>query len=314
MTSVGRVTGPFAACGISYRTSQGRCGCGAAARDPVAAPPETRLRQNWSSPLKAAPQRLPPRLVLSFHLAGVRFRPALPGPYRALRTSASPPDFSPGPTPVTPAADMLRRMMVAPREGGAARRSLYVQAARWQRFGPILPAQAKCLQRLWMTIRRRRRRSSWRRSPAARGCGCLRDYEPPGASACSDRGTGAPAEPPPPPPRPSSRTRGTTSATSSRLRSALHRLTCVRSPCPFSRPGIRMKWVCRCTINPGCGAPALRVRTASASSSTIEGQFPSARTVTSRLDAPVLDGMVTVTNTRGETCSARASRLLARAE
>ena len=33
---------------------------------------------------------------------------------------------------------------------------------------------------------------------------------------------------------------------------------------------------------------------------TIEGQFPS-RTVTSRLDAPVLDAMVTVTNTRGET-------------
>jgi hypothetical protein len=33
---------------------------------------------------------------------------------------------------------------------------------------------------------------------------------------------------------------------------------------------------------------------------TIEGQFPS-RSVTSRLDAPVLDAMVTITNTRGET-------------
>lgn len=33
---------------------------------------------------------------------------------------------------------------------------------------------------------------------------------------------------------------------------------------------------------------------------TIEGQFPS-RTVTSRLDAPVLDAWITVTNTRGET-------------
>jgi hypothetical protein len=33
---------------------------------------------------------------------------------------------------------------------------------------------------------------------------------------------------------------------------------------------------------------------------TIEGQFPS-RSVTSRLDAPVLNAMVTVTNTRGET-------------
>src|SRR5437773_1611248 len=64
-----------------------------------------------------------------------------------------PPDFSPGPRPVTPAADMAPTHEVAPREGGAiaARRAVV------QRLQTILRRLREMLQRLWMTIRGRRR-------------------------------------------------------------------------------------------------------------------------------------------------------------
>src|SRR6267378_7179389 len=50
----------------------------------------------------------------------------------------SPPDFSPGPTPVTPAADMAPTHEVAPREGGAGR-AIAVSQAVMQRLRTILP-------------------------------------------------------------------------------------------------------------------------------------------------------------------------------
>jgi len=68
----------------------------------------------------------------------------------------------------------------------------------------------------------------------------------------------------------------------------------------FSRPGIRDEVGCAdARISPAavhlrCEFERVGIVV------TIEGQFPS-RSVTSRLDAPVLDAMVTVTNTRGET-------------
>src|SRR5258705_13154761 len=69
----------------------------------------------------------------------------------------SPPDFSPGPSPVTPAADMAPTHEVAPREGGAGRPIAVPQAVmRSLRTTP--PRLRQTLQRLWMTIRSRRRR------------------------------------------------------------------------------------------------------------------------------------------------------------
>ena len=68
----------------------------------------------------------------------------------------------------------------------------------------------------------------------------------------------------------------------------------------FSRPGIRDEVGCAdARISPAavhlrCEFERVGIVV------TIEGQFPS-RSVTSRLDAPVLNAVVTVTNTRGET-------------
>src|SRR5436309_7447513 len=64
-----------------------------------------------------------------------------------------PPDFSPGPSPVTPAADMAPTHEVAPREAGA----IVARRAVVQRLQTILRRLREMLQRLWMTIRGRRR-------------------------------------------------------------------------------------------------------------------------------------------------------------
>src|SRR6266576_179850 len=65
----------------------------------------------------------------------------------------SPPDFSPGPSPVTPAADMAPTHEVAPKE----RKAIVSRAAVVQRLRAIRGRLREMLQRLWMTIRRRRR-------------------------------------------------------------------------------------------------------------------------------------------------------------
>src|SRR6266545_4103730 len=69
------------------------------------------------------------------------------------RVVPPPPDFSPSPGPVTPSADSAPTHEVAPREGGAiaARRAVV------QRLQAILARLREMLQRLWMTIRGRRR-------------------------------------------------------------------------------------------------------------------------------------------------------------
>src|SRR5438876_4542108 len=63
----------------------------------------------------------------------------------------SPPDFSPGPSPVTPSADTAPTHEVAPKKAIAARDAVV------QRLQVILGRLREMLQRLWMTIRGRRR-------------------------------------------------------------------------------------------------------------------------------------------------------------
>src|SRR5438874_2429620 len=85
---------------------------------------------------------VPPRGV-------VPLSPPLPPPPR--RVVPPPPDFSPGPDPVTPAADMAPTLEVTPRAAIAAR------AAIMQRLQKIRRRLREMLQRVWVTIRGRRR-------------------------------------------------------------------------------------------------------------------------------------------------------------
>jgi len=161
------------------------------------------------------------------------------------------------------------------------------------------------LQRLWMTIRRRRRRVVVGVGVLALvGAGAFVIMSLPAPAPVVTEEPAPPAEPPPPPPRPlQSEAEGyyepSYKFTVSDRR--FTRLTLRPEPfVTFSRPGIRDEVGCAdARITPAavhlrCEFERVGIVV------TIEGQFPS-RTVTSRLDAPVLDGMVTVTNTRGET-------------
>ena len=214
----------------------------------------------------------------------------------------SPPDFSPGPRPVTPAADMAPTHEVAPREGGA----IAARAAVVQRLQAILRRLKEMFQRLWMTIRRRRRTVVVGVSLLALvGAGALVILRLPAPAPVVTQPTEAPPpEPPPPPPRPlQSEAEGyyepSYKFTVSDRR--FTRLTLRPQPfVTFSRTGTRDEVGCAdARISPAavhlrCEFERVGIVV------TIEGQFPS-RSVTSRLDAPVLNAMVTVTNTRGET-------------
>src|SRR5881296_3371408 len=222
-----------------------------------------------------------------------------------------PPDFSPGPSPVTPAADMAPTHEVAPREGGAiaARRAVV------QRLQTILRRLREMLQRLWMTIRGRRRTIVVGVVLLALvGAGTfvilrLRAVAP----VVTEQPTAAPPplQPPPPPPRPlQSEAEGyyepSYQFTVSDRR--FTRLTLRPQPfVTFSRIGTRQEVGCE---DARIGPAAVHLRCEFERVGivvTIEGQFPS-RSVTSRLDAPVLNALVTITNTRGETLfSARES-------
>ena len=213
-----------------------------------------------------------------------------------------PPDFSPGPSPVTPAADMAPTHEVAPREGGA----IAARAAVVQRLQAILRRLKEMFQRLWMTIRRRRRTVVVGVSLLALvGAGALVILRLPAPAPVVTQPTEAPPpEPPPPPPRPlQSEAEGyyepSYKFTVSDRR--FTRLTLRPEPfVTFSRTGIRDEVGCAdARISPAavhlrCEFERVGIMV------TIEGQFLS-RSVTSRLDAPVLNAMVTVTNTRGET-------------
>ena len=214
-----------------------------------------------------------------------------------------PPDFSPGPSPVTLAADMAPTHEVAPREGGAiaARRAVV------QRLQTILRRLREMLQRLWMTIRGRRRTIVVGVVLLALvGAGTfvilrLRAVAP----VVTEQPTAAPPplQPPPPPPRPlQSEAEGyyepSYQFTVSDRR--FTRLTLRPQPfVTFSRIGTRQEVGCE-DARIGPAAVHLRCEFERVGMVTIDGQFPS-RSVTSSLDAPVLNAMITITNTRGET-------------
>src|SRR6266480_6099340 len=213
-----------------------------------------------------------------------------------------PPDFSPGPSPVTPSADTAPTHEVAPRGGVAiaARRAVV------QHLQAILGRLRAMSRRLWAFIRGRRRTIVVGGILlAVVGAGALVILRLPAPAPVVTQPTEAPApEPPPPPPRPlQSEAEGyyepSYKFTVSDRR--FTRLTLRPEPfVTFSRPGIRDEVGCAdARINPAavhlrCEFERVGIVV------TVEGQFPS-RSVTSSLDAPVLNALVTVTNTRGET-------------
>src|SRR5438876_9123251 len=111
-----------------------------------------------------------------------------------------PPDFSPGPSPVTPAADMAPTHEVAPK-GGAA---IAARAAVVQRLQTILERLREMFQRLWVTIRGRRRTIVVGVGLLALvGAGAFVILRLPApAPVVTEQPAAAPLPPPPPPPRP----------------------------------------------------------------------------------------------------------------
>ncbi len=240
-----------------------------------------------AAPRPAAPTAravVPPRGVV----------PHPPPPVPPRRVVPPPPDFSPGPSPVAPSADMAPTHEVAPR------------LAVVQRLQAILRHLREMLQRVWVTIRGRRR-------TVIVGAGLLALVGaaafvimrlPAPATVVTQPTESPPPEPPPPPPRPlQSEAEGyyepSYKFTVSDRR--FTRLTLRPQPfVTFSRIGTRDEVGCAdARISPAavhlrCEFERVGIVV------TIEGQFPS-RSVTTRLDAPVLDALVTLTNTRGET-------------
>src|SRR2546422_2621019 len=250
-----------------------------------------------TAPHPAAPTSravVPPRGVV----------PPPPPPVPPRRVVPPPPDFSPGPSPVTPSADMAPTHEVAPREAIAAR------PAVGQRLHTILGRLREMLQRLWMTIRGRRRAIVVGVVLLALvGAGAvvilrLRAVAP----VVTEQQNAAPPAPPlqppsPPPPRPlQSEAEGyyepTYQFTVSDRR--FTRLTLRPQPfVTFSRIGTRQDVGCE-DARIGPAAVHVRCELELVGMVTIDGQFTS-RSVTSRLDAPVLNALITITNTRGET-------------
>src|SRR3989454_2134828 len=246
-----------------------------------------------AAPHPAAPTSravVPPRGVV----------PPPPPPVPPRRVVPPPPDFSPGPSPATPSADMAPTHEVAPREAMVAARRAVVQ-----RLQAILGRLREMLQRLGMTIRGRRRTVVVGGILLALGgAGAVVILRLPAPAPVVTEQPAPPPEPPPPPPRPlQSEAEGyyepSYSFTVSDRR--FTRLTLRPQPfVTFSRTGTRDEVGCAdAKISPAkvhlrCEFERVGIVV------TIEGQFPS-RTVTSRLDAQVLNAWVTVTNTRGET-------------
>ncbi len=216
-----------------------------------------------------------------------------------------PPDFSPGPSPVTPAADIAATHEVAPREGRAGG-AIAARQAVVQQLQAILGRLRAMSRRLWAFIRGRRRTVVVGGILlAVVGAGAVVILRLPAPAPVVTQPTEAPPpEPPPPPPRPlQSEAEGyyepSYKFTVSDRR--FTRLTLRPEPfVTFARTGTRDEVGCADSrISPAavhlrCEFERVGIMV------TIEGQFPS-RSVTSRLDAPVLNAVVTVTNTRGET-------------
>jgi hypothetical protein len=255
---------------------------------------------------KAAPQPAAPtspRVVVPAR--GVVPPPPQPPPPRGLPglyvPPPTPPDFSPGPEPVTPSADLAPTHEVAPREGGAiaARRAVV------QRLQAILGRLREMLQRLWMAIRRRRRVVIVGVGVLAlAGAGAFVILSLPAPAPVVTEQPAPPPEPPPPPARPLQAEAEGYYVPSYMFTVSDRRFTRLTlRPEPFvtfSRPGIRDEVGCAdARITPA--AAHLRCEFERVGIVvTIDGQFPQ-RSVTSRLDAPVLNAWITITNTRGET-------------
>jgi len=220
-----------------------------------------------------------------------------------------PPDFSPGPSPVTPSADSAPTHEVAPR-GGAA---IAARRAVMQRLQTILGRLKEMLQRLWVTLRGRRRTIVVGGILLAlAGAGAFVIMRLPAPAPVVTQPTEAPPpEPPPTPPRPLQAEAEGYYEPSYKFAVSDRRFTRLTlRPQPFvtfARTGTRDEVGCAdARISPAavhlrCEFERVGIVV------TIEGQFPS-RSVTSRLDAPVLNALVTITNTRGETLfSARES-------
>src|SRR6266581_9206429 len=253
-------------------------------RHPAAAPPP-------AAPTSRAV--VPPRGVV----------PPPPPPPRGLPglyvPPPAPPDFSPGPSPVTPAADTAPTHEVAPNKASAARDAVV------QRLQGILGRLREMLQRLWMTIRRRRRTVIVGGGLLALvGAGAFVIMRLPAPAPVVTEQADTTAPPPPPPPRPLQSEAEGYYEPSYKFTVSDRRFTRLtlrpEAFVTFSRTGTRDEVGCAdARISPAavhlrCEFERVGIRV------TIEGQFPS-RSVTSRLDAPVLNAMVTVTNTRGET-------------
>ena len=251
-----------------------------------------------AAPHPAAPT---PRAVVPPR--GVR-PPPPPPPSRGLPglyvPPPSPPDFSPGPSPVTPAADIAPTHEVAPRSVMAARRAVV------QRLQTILGRLREMLQRVWMTIRQRRRTvvvGGILLALAGAGAFVILRLPAP-APTVTEQPAALPPQPPPPPPRPLQSEAEGYYEPSYEFRVSDRRFTRLTlRPQPFvtfARPGTRDEvgcadaWISPAAVHLRCEFERVGIMV------TIEGQFPS-RSVTSRLDAPVLNAFVTVTNTRGET-------------
>src|SRR6266550_6503849 len=253
-----------------------------------------RRRPATAPPPVAPPSRafVPPRGVV----------PPPPPPARGLPGLyvPPPPDFSPGPSPVTPSADMAPTHEVAPKE----RKAIVSRAAVVQRLRAIRGRLREMLQRLWMTIRRRRRTVVVGAGLVALvGAGAFVILLLPApAPVVTEQPDSEPPPPPPPPARPLQSEAEGYYEPSYKFTVSDRRFTRLtlrpEAFVMFSRPGTRDEVGCGdARISPAavhlrCEFERVGIIV------TIEGQFPS-RSVTSRLDAPVLDAMVTVTNTRG---------------
>jgi len=204
---------------------------------------------------------------------------------------------------MTPAADTAPTEEVAPRKGLPGREEVI------RRLRTILGRLEPMLQRGWMIIRGRRRTIVIGGVLLLVGLGALVilplrapapvvDAQPDSAALAASA-----ALPPPPPPPPLQVEAEGYYEPSYKFTISERRFTRLTlRPQPFvtfTRPGTRQEVGCAdARISPA--AVHLRCEIENAGLvTTIDGQFTT-RTATSRLDAPVLNAEITMTNTRGE--------------
>src|SRR2546422_2479139 len=216
-----------------------------------------------------------------------------------------PPDFSPGPSPVTKPADVAQTQEIAHSKEGSARREVV------QHLEAILGRLRAMSQRLWaIMLGRRRTIVVGGILLALVGAGAFVILRLPApAPVVTEQPNATPPQQRPPPRPLQSEAEGyyepTYQFTVSDRR--FTRLTLHPEPfVTFSRIGTRQEVGCE-DARIGQDAVHLRCELERVGVVTIDGRFTS-RFVTSSLDTPVLSALITITNTRGETLfSARES-------